>query len=418
MQMIFFDTPAVRQSLKPFTLTRPAAEIRCGILTISEKWRYYLQQVNKPEDTAYLTEDYLGGKYPFAATQDALLLNGSVCPDAELAVAVAKLERGQALTREGKLVALRPKEQELQALAATGEPAFEKRTALLQEMASAYPHISHKNAVSHITHCWDIFKKNAEEIEKDFRLLTAGRSSRPLQDGHSIIYGDKKDIFIEEGVAVRASVINAESGPVYIGKNATVHENAVIKGPAAILEGAHVNMGAKIRDATTIGPYSKLGGEVKNVVVFGNSNKGHEGFLGNSVVGEWCNFGADTNSSNLKNNYKSVNLWNYATRSFEDSGELFCGLMMGDHSKCGINTMFNTGTVIGVFANIFGSGYPPRFIPSFSWGCVPDISPYRLDKALEVAGSVMQRRGIAITAADEQLLGHIFEQRDSETRLS
>ncbi|MFP4092172.1 MAG: GlmU family protein [Cyclobacteriaceae bacterium] len=415
MNLIFFDPPAVRQSLKPFTLTRPVAEIRCGIFNMSRKWQLYLRTGDQLAAISYITEDYLQGKYPKPATAEALLLNAAVCPDQALAKAVKALKEGQVLRRGDQIIALRPSSRDLSQITATTGPDYEKKMAFISEAARRNSSVDYAEELQMLAHTWDIFSFNAGQIEQDFRFYTRGRSSQPMQDAHSIIYGPAEDVFFEEGVSIRASIINAENGPVYIGKNVTIHENAVIKGPCAILEGAHVNIGSKIREATTIGPYSKLGGEVKNVVVFGNSNKGHEGFLGNSVIGEWCNFGADTNSSNLKNNYQPVNLWNYASRRFEDSGELFCGLMMGDHSKCGINTMFNTGSVIGVFANIFGAGYPPRFIPSFSWGCAPDPILYRIDKALEVARSVMQRRGTELSDDDEHILRHIFEQRTAET---
>lgn len=234
-----------------------------------------------------------------------------------------------------------------------------------------------------------------------------------MEDPHTILY-HPENIFIEEGVLVKAAVINAEDGPVYIGKNATIHEHAIIKGPFAMLEGAHINMGSKIREGTTVGPYCKVGGEVKNVVFFANSNKGHEGFLGNAVIGEWCNFGADTNASNLKNNYKPVRLWHYGSRSYENTEILFCGLMMGDHSKCGINTMFNTATVVGVSANIFGSGFSPKFIPSFTWGGIQQSEVYDFQKALEVAKTVVARRGMELPEADEAILKHIFENRHHE----
>lgn len=411
MNLIFFDHPDYRTQLKPFTLTRPVAEIRCGILTLGEKWQHRLTAVATVEGVSYLTEDYLSGSYPIRIGADNLLVNAAFCADAALVQEAAGLEAGQVLVQQQELIAARVPGDWLE------EWQGDKlNTHALLEKVYAYEKLAYQDAPTAIRHLWDIFLQNGDQIAQDFALITDGRSSQPIADTHTIVYGDPKDIFIEEGADIKASILNAEGGPIYIGKQATVHENAVVKGPMALMEGSHINAGSKIREATTIGPYSKLGGEVKNVVVFGNSNKGHEGFLGNSVVGEWCNFGADTNNSNLKNNYQPVKLWNYGSRAFEDTGELFCGLMMGDHSKCGINTMFNTGTVVGVSANIFGAGYQPKFIPSFSWGGAEGSSVYRLDKALEVARNVMQRRGKTLTEQDMAVLKHIFAHRSDEMK--
>ncbi len=218
-----------------------------------------------------------------------------------------------------------------------------------------------------------------------------------------------ENIFIEEGVYIRAAILNAENGPIYLGKNSIVQEGAIIRGAFAMGEGSHVNMGAKMRGDISLGPYCKVGGEVSNSVVFGYSNKAHDGFLGNSVLGEWCNLGADTNTSNLKNNYDSPKLWNHAYNDFEKTGIQFCGLMMGDHSKAGINTMFNTGTVVDVSTNIFGSGFPSNYIPSFAWGGGEQYEEYELPKALETAERVMARRNVPFTPMDKEILSHIFE---------
>jgi len=413
MNLIFFDHPSRRSHLKPFTLTRPVAAIRTGILTLGEKWRRKLSARYEVEEASHFTEDYLAVRYPIRISDDNLLVNTAFCPDDTLAQAVAGLGHKQVLMQHQQMIAARVPGTVLQQIMKAG---YESGASQLLAKIASLSQREYSANVTEIHHLWDIFLQNGEQISKDFSLITQNRKSYDTGDPHTIFYGDPKDIFIDEGASIRAAVLNAEGGPIYVGKNATIHENAVVKGPVALMEGSHINAGSKIREATTIGPNSKMGGEVKNVVVFGNSNKGHEGFLGNSVVGEWCNFGADTNNSNLKNNYQPVKLWNYGTRDFENTGELFCGLMMGDHSKCGINTMFNTGTVVGVSANIFGAGYQKKFIPSFTWGGAEESNTYRLEKALEVARNVMHRKGLTLSEADSAILKYIFENRKYETK--
>jgi UDP-N-acetylglucosamine diphosphorylase/glucosamine-1-phosphate N-acetyltransferase len=268
--------------------------------------------------------------------------------------------------------------------------------------------IIYNNAITLIDQPWKIFQYNASQIKSDFAFITRGRESAGVLDRHTKTYGTE-NIFVEEGADIKAAILNAESGPIYIGKNAVVQEGSIIRGSFALCEGATVNMGAKMRGDSTVGPYCKVGGEVSNSVLFGYSNKGHDGFLGNSVLGEWCNLGADTNASNLKNNYDQVKLWSYAKKGFISTGQQFCGLMMGDHSKCGINTMFNTGTVIGVSANIFGDGYPRNFIPSFSWGGAAGFITHQLSKVYETAERVMSRRQVELTETDKEILKYIFD---------
>ena len=253
---------------------------------------------------------------------------------------------------------------------------------------------------------WQIFKENGEELESDWQLLNLQPNPDALSKTNTLI-GNR--IHISEGATIEAAILNTATGPIYIGPDAEIMENAAVRGPFAL--GAHsvLKMGAKIYGPTTLGPHVKVGGEVSNCVIFGYSNKAHDGFLGNSVIGEWCNLGADTNNSNLKNNYAEVKLWDYPSERFVPTGLQFCGLIMGDHSKCGINTMFNTGTVVGVSANIFGSGFPRNFIPSFSWGGANKMIEYRLETALEVAEKVMQRRGIELTQVDRTILTHIYQ---------
>ncbi len=381
MNIVLYDEPAIRASLLPFTFTRPVADIRIGILKISEKWDKWLDT-----NTSFQTEDYLSTKFPKISTGDNLFINGAVCPNEQLVKAIKSLEEGEALRCNGEVLATRT----------SGD-----------SMADSSNEIEYTGEVTVVRDSWDIFKCNASELKVDFELITKGRTSQKITDPHTIVYG-VENIFIEEGASIRAAILNAEGGPIYIGKNAQVHEGAIIKGSFALCEGSHVNMGAKIKGDTTIGPYAKVGGEISNSVIFGYTNKGHDGFLGNSVIGEWCNLGADTNTSNLKNNYADVKIWNYEKDGFKNTGQMFCGLMMGDHAKCGINTMFNTGTVVGVGANIFGSGFPRNFIPSFSWGGAAGFTTFQMRKVYEVAAKVMERRGVAFDDQEKSILDHIF----------
>ncbi|MFL5752485.1 MAG: GlmU family protein, partial [Bacteroidia bacterium] len=258
-----------------------------------------------------------------------------------------------------------------------------------------------------ITFVWDIFSRNGKAFADDFELLTKGRKSQILSKSNRVI--GKGKIFIEKGASVECAVLNTTNGDIYIGKDAVVMEGCFLRGPIGLCEHAELKMGAKIYGPSTFGPYCKVGGEVNNSVLFGYTNKGHDGFLGNSVLGEWCNLGADTNTSNLKNNYGNVKIWNYGAEEMVDTGMQFCGLFMGDHSKCGINTMFNTGTVVGVNANIYGGDFPINFIPSFSWGGAEFFEDYKLHKALEVAERVMSRRNVNLSQADREILTHVFE---------
>ncbi|TGE10158.1 GlmU family protein [Hymenobacter fodinae] len=390
MITLLFDDPLIRPRLLPFTFTRPVAALRCGILTIAEKWQHWL----KNEQVGYLTETYLQGKFPAGNTQGpALVINGAVCPDALLVQQVQQLQPGEALFDEQMLVAAH--------LADASQVAELIQDGFQRTRDVAEP-------VTAIKEVWHLFLRNGAEIRRDFDLLTKGRQSQPVGDAHTIVYAPE-NIFIEEGVKIRAAILNAEDGPIYLGRNSQVHEGAIVKGPMALCEGSHINAGAKMRGDNTVGPFSKVGGEVGNSILFGYSNKGHDGYLGNSVIGEWCNLGADTNTSNLKNNYAPVKIWSHAAGRFVNTGQQFCGLMMGDHSKCGINTMFNTGTVVGVGANIFGAGFPRNFIPSFSWGGAAGFETFRLPKVAEVAERVMARRHLAYDEAEQAIMSHVFE---------
>ncbi|HMC02100.1 MAG TPA: GlmU family protein [Flavobacteriaceae bacterium] len=384
MNYILFDGPS-REKLLPFTFTRPVAEIRIGILTIREKWEKHLGFT-----TTTITEDYLSDKYPMVEMEENVMINASYLPNAELVEMIKSLEDNQAIFKEEDVIAFFTKE-------AQEDIDFDSFIA-----------IEFDGDIIKIENTWDIFSKNGDAILEDYDFLTSNRKSKNIPSSNKLI--NSENIFIEEGAKLEFITLNASSGPIYIGKNTEIMEGSLIRGPFALCEGAIVKMGAKIYGPTTVGPYCKVGGEITNSVLFANSNKSHDGYLGNSVIGEWCNLGADTNNSNLKNNYAEVRLWNYQTEGFSKTGLQFCGLMMGDHSKCGINTMFNTGTVVGVSANIFGSGFPRNFVPSFSWGGHSGFTTYNTKKAFEVAKVVMERRNVEFTESDAKILEHVFEE--------
>jgi UDP-N-acetylglucosamine diphosphorylase/glucosamine-1-phosphate N-acetyltransferase len=384
-QILLFDDPAIRGSLLPFTFTRPVAAIRVGILKISEKWQKYTST-----EVSFLTQEYLQAKFP-RNIEPALAINGAWLPDDFSFSILKKIGPNQALFWGKTLLA-----------------AYIGETEKHLGFASDREVVQIENEPTLVQKSWNIFQFNAAEIIKDFALLTKGRKSQPVGDPHTIVYGSE-NIFIEDGAKIKAAVLNAEAGPIYIGQNTEIQEGALIRGPFALCEGSTVNMGAKMRGDTTVGPFSKVGGEVSNAVFFGYSNKGHDGFLGNSVIGEWCNLGADTNTSNLKNNYAPVKLWDYTKGGFSNTGLQFCGLMMGDHSKCGINTMFNTGTVVGVGSNVFGDGYPRNFIPSFSWGGAAGFSTFTLPKFEDTAKAVFGRRGKEWSQIEKEIIERVFD---------
>tara|TARA_Y100000782_G_C10187148_1_gene267395 strand:- start:2500 stop:3705 length:1206 start_codon:yes stop_codon:yes gene_type:complete len=391
MNIVFFDD-SQRDYLLPLTFTRPASELRIGILTIREKWEKRLNT-----EGSWLTLPYLSKKFGVNITGDNLLINGRVLPTKDLIETINDLELQEGLFKGDILIAARIDEQGLTQLKSGSE---------LEELElEGY---DYENEVESIDYCYDLFLKNKSALADDFELLTKGRVSQPIDDLTKII-GDPAKVFIEEGGSVSATILNVEDGPVYIGKNASLLEGVIVRGGLAVCEAAQVKMAAKIYGATTIGPYSKVGGEISNSILIGYSNKGHDGFLGNSVLGEWCNLGADTNNSNLKNNYGEVSLWSYPDNDYKTTGLQFCGLIMGDHSKSGINTMFNTGTVVGVSSNIFGGGFPPKMIPSFAWGGAEGFSEFLPHKAFEVADRMMQRRAVPFDEMEKEILDHVFE---------
>lgn len=363
----------------PFTLTRPIAKLRIGILTLDEKWQQRIKC-----NVSYVTQDYLSSKFPENKEEDNVFVNARLLPNHMIVKAIEALSFGQVLYSKEGWLAKRGK-----------------------ELKDNYDEISYDNEVSMLTSITDIFNWNGNQIVEDFKWITKNKTSNSL-GAFCQVFGDYP-VFIEEGAEVNAVTINTKNGPVYIGKDVEIMEGATIRGPFAACEGAVVKMNAKIYGDTTIGPFSKIGGEVSNSVILGYSNKGHDGFLGNSVIGEWCNLGADTNNSNLKNNYSNVKVWNYTSESFEDTGLQFCGLLMGDHSKTGINTMLNTGTVVGVCANIFGGGFPEKHIPSFSWGGSEKMVEFRLEKSFEVAEKMMERRKVEFGKEDKAIFTHLFE---------
>ncbi len=384
MNYILFDG-TVRNALLPFTFTRPVADIRIGILTIREKWEKYLGYT-----TTTLTEEYLMEKYPMVEMEHNIMINASFLPNPILIDMVQNLNPKEAILYGEEIIAFHTNDTQ-------EDIDFDE-----------YELIEYEGDVLRIENTWDIFAKNDAAIREDFELLTEDRFSQPIPKSVNVIAPE--NIFIEEGAKLEFVTLNASTGPIYIGKNAEIMEGSVIRGPFALCEEAQVKLATKVYGATTVGPHCRIGGEVNNSVLFGYSNKGHDGFLGNSVLGEWCNIGADSNNSNLKNNYEEVRLWSYETEGFARTGLQFCGLMMGDHSKCGINTMFNTGTVVGVSANIFGSGFPRNFVPSFSWGGASGFTTYITKKAFETAKIVMSRRHVEFTEQDAKILEHVFEE--------
>ncbi len=393
MTVILFDDQ-FRNNLLPLTYTRPVAEIRVGILTIAQKWGIYFKT-----SPFYLTEEYLQNKYPFNSGESNFLINGSICPDEELAEAIDKLHEGEALTAGSVLIALRLN-------------GANTRTFNIHQ-TDQYRQLLYAGPLLKISYPEDIFSNNHQEIIMDFSILTQGRSSSTLSSTNTVI-GD--NIFVEEGATAECATFNTTTGPIYLGRNSQVWEGSHIRGSFALCEDSIVKMGSKIYGMTTIGPHSKAGGEINNSVIFGNSAKGHEGYLGNSVMGEWCNIGADTNNSNMKNNYAEVRLWDYQKENFRQTGLQFCGLIMGDHSKCGINTMFNTGTVVGVSANIFGSGFPRNFVPDFAWGGNQGFETYSLKKMFETAERVYERKDQVFGEVDKKIITKVFELSEKYRR--
>ncbi|MHA7877948.1 MAG: putative sugar nucleotidyl transferase [Bacteroidota bacterium] len=391
MNIVLFDTSQSRRLLKPFSYTRALAKIRMGIGTIEEKWKHYLKG-----DYSFLTTSYLRNKFPCVEAQENLCINSTVCPDQVLVEAIRNLKHHQKLVKDDVLIATLCDRSVLQ--------DFQNDDFSAPQLQS----VSFEPPLTQIRNNWDIFLINEQEIRKDFKRMCQSRTTQRIQDQHTIVYNEA-DIFLEEGVSIKAAILNAESGPIYIGNNAVIQEGAIIKGPVAICEGAQISAGARISNKTTIGPYAKAGGDVSSSVILGYSNKAHHGFMGNSVIGEWCNLGAGTSTSNLRNDYANIKIWDEQRDAFETTEIQFCGLFMGDHSKCAIGTTFDAGTIVGISTNLVGTGLFNKVIPSFTWGMPSSrIQTYQLEKALEAAERMMQRRMVQLTEIDKKVLAHIF----------
>lgn len=367
----------------PLSFTRPVGDLRMGSLKNSERWK-----LATAHQVAHHTRHYLQALFPPSTAEEGFYINARLLPSSELWTAIKELPSGHALVREEVLLAFH-------------------YTAEFPSPSQAIQTKDYTSPVFLIEKCTDLFSKNAEALKLDFSLLTKGKTSAEWSADNRVI-GDPKLLFIEAGAKVMCSIFNTTEGPIYIGKNAEVMEGCLVRGPFSLGDDAQLKMGTKIYTATTVGPHCKVGGEVSNSILMGFSNKAHDGFLGNSVLGEWCNLGADTNTSNLKNNYSNVRLWSYSENDYIDTGLTFCGLVMGDHSKCSINTMFNTGTVVGVAANIFGGGFPPKHIPSFTWGGSEGLKEYRFQEAMQVASKVFARRSLTFDTQNSDMLSEIF----------
>lgn len=384
MQLVFSDAQYWEDFL-PLTFTRPIAEMRVGILTFSERWKKLLDI----DEVYYITEDFLQEKYNKPKAGQSLFIVPNFLPSEDILAQIKELKPGEALVYEDELLVANINIENFSL------NQINKMTDITEEL------LFFKSPT-------DLFTYNEKAIDFDFELVTRGRVSQELSSSCGFL-GNPKDLFIEEDASVELANLNCKTGKIYIGKNAEVMEGCNLRGPIALCEESKFNLGAKVYGATTVGPHSKVGGEVNNIVIFGYSNKGHDGFVGNSVIGEWCNLGADTNSSNLKNNYASVKLWNYKTKRFIDTGLQFCGLIMGDHSKTAINTQLNTGTVIGVASNVFKAGFPPNLVENFSWGGMKNDEKFKLEKAYEVCAKVMERRKVKFTLEDENIIKYIFD---------
>ncbi len=388
--IIFFDS-SEWTDLLPLTFTRPVAKLRIGIMTIEEKWKHLLEG-----EYSFLTKSYLSEKYKIKLTNDNLFINGSVLPNQALIDEISDIDNNIAVVVDNQLIAFRTSEKDLDFI-----------NRLMEGEINSNFKIVNISQVNKIQNLWDIYHKTTSGIQSDFDILTKRKPSQNLSLTNNLI-GTKENIYIAAGAKVEASFLNCSTGPIYIDEDAEIMEGSMIRGPFYLGKHSAVKMGSKIYGATSIGHHSKVGGEVSNSVFLDYSNKAHDGFIGNAVIGEWCNIGADTNNSNLKNNYAKVKLWSYRSHSFENTDQQFCGLFMGDHSKAGINTMFNTGTVVGVSANIFGPGFPRNFIPSFSWGGNHGFTTFSLVKAFETAEIMMARRGLKFEEIDKKILETIF----------
>ncbi|MDE5844453.1 MAG: glucose-1-phosphate thymidylyltransferase [Muribaculaceae bacterium] len=384
LNIVLFDEPHTKTDLLPLSYTRPIGDLRVGITTLSQKWESMLSGYYST-----LTDDYLSEKFPANITDDTLFIASNILANEELAKRIASLQHGEVLVKDDKVIAVRGSREMFDNCELTANTQY-------------------AGEIDRVNFLYDIFLLNDKAIRNDFERMTAGRTSQPLSDTNTVI-GDPSHIFLEEGATVEGAIINTKTGPIYIGRDAEIMEGCCLRGPVAICDGSKVNMGTRIYGATTIGPASKVGGELNNVVILGYSNKAHDGFLGNAVIGEWCNIGAGCVASNLKNDYTEIKLWNYNAHRFIRTGLQFCGLIMGDHSKAGINTMFNTATVLGVGVNVYGSGFQRNFLASFSEGSRAGFTDVPMSKFFEIAERVMARREKKLTETDKRIYEHINE---------
>ncbi len=390
MKYILFDSK-IRETLKPLTYTRPVCDIRCGIMTIREKWETLLNA-----KTYTFTEDYLKNKYEFAVDDKMIFIDGKVIPTKDLVQKIINLNLGEEIYYENQLIA-----------------KCESEDSFYQKVSINKKRINYNLSLNMLYSLVSIFTLNGEEIQRDFDILTQGRQSATLSDTNRVI--GKENIFVEEGAKIEFATLNAQEGPIYIGKDCQIMENAAIRGPFSMLDKSVIKMSAKIYGPVSLGPACKIGGEVEDCVFIGYSNKAHDGYFGNSVLGEWCNIGADSNTSNLKNTYDNIKLWSIEHSTFEPTGVIFCGTIMADHAKCGINTMFNTGTVIGVGSNVFGSGYQRNYIPSFIWGGTKGLRrDYDVEKVIKTAEIVEARRNVKMSEADKNILRYIYKITHSD----
>jgi UDP-N-acetylglucosamine diphosphorylase/glucosamine-1-phosphate N-acetyltransferase len=379
MQIVFFEDKRCSRLL-PLTYTKPVSHLRMGMHTMAERWGNAGFEV-----LGDVTRPYLQSVFPDKKHDGVLYINARVFPSLDVVKSIQQLKTNETLYSNGQLIATWHREWDSEI---EGSNGVSIETHLIQSLT-------------------DLFTQNAFALKFDFELATKGKTSQAI-DSSNIIIGDKNLIFLAEGAKIWASTLNTTDGPIYLEKDAEIMEGSHVRGPFYLGEHSQLKMGAKIYGATTIGPHCKVGGEVSNSVIQGFSNKAHDGFLGNSVIGEWCNLGADTNTSNLKNNYGHVKTWQYDTETMQNTGLTFCGLVMGDHSKCGINTMLNTGTVVGVGANIFGGDFPPKHVPSFSWGGSGGFEEYDIQKMLATASQVYTRRGLDLTEKHREILHEVF----------
>lgn len=387
MNYILCDDPGIRAELLPLTFTRPVALLRIGIGTLREKWNFFLG-----EDSGFHVPKYLQAKFPFRQDEWNLLVNASFVPDAGLARAVASLPREEVLLAKGEWVAFWARRTEFH--------EWEQGVCF-----SGRKEVSYQGDCLQIRHLWDIFIRNGRQIEADFstRLREKGDC---LPCGTEVRRMGEFPVYAEEGAKADFSLLDTTEGPIFLGKGSRIMPGCYVKGPFALCEGALVKAGSKLYGGCTIGPYCKVAGEIESTVMIGYSNKAHDGFLGDAVLGEWCNLGAGTNNSNLKNDYSPVRVWSYAQERFVKTGLQFCGLFMGDHSKSAIGTQFNTGTVVGVGANVFAAGFPKNFVPSFTWG----KETYKVERAIETAKTVWARRNKVFDEVEAEILKSIYEQ--------